>query len=153
MNDDCFNVWNFSCNCFFIWSSIFLYLMIKSCNIFFMKIDIMSKKIYDFAKTRIASFILSILWEILTISFFFVCIFHICFIIFLLIWNQFMKLLNKTKMWSCSKNCLICHQIICYWLWIKIFNWKMINFEKNFLFKFFHIIIRIYILSHFDLQN
>jgi hypothetical protein len=71
LNDDCFNARNFLCNCFFIWSSIFLYLMIKNCNIFFMKIDIISKKIYDFAKTRIASFILSILWEILTISFFF----------------------------------------------------------------------------------
>jgi hypothetical protein len=71
LNDDCFNAWNFSCNCFFIWSSIFLYLMIKSCNIFFMKIDIISKRIYDLAKTRIASFILSILWKILTINFFF----------------------------------------------------------------------------------
>ncbi len=71
LNDDYFNAWNFSCNCFFIWSSIFLYLMIKSCNISFMKINIISKKIYDLAKTRIASSILSILWEILTISFFF----------------------------------------------------------------------------------
>jgi hypothetical protein len=70
-NDDYFNAWNFSCNCFFIWSSIFLYLMIKYCNISFMKIDIISKKIYDFAKTRIASFILNIFWVILTISFFF----------------------------------------------------------------------------------
>jgi hypothetical protein len=69
LNDDCFNVWNFSCNCFFIWSSIFLYLMIKSRNIFFMKADIISKKIYNLAKTRIVSFILSILWEILTIYF------------------------------------------------------------------------------------
>jgi hypothetical protein len=71
LNDDCFNVWNFSCNCFFIWSSIFLYLMIKNCNISLMKIDIISKKIYDLAKTRIASFILNIFWEILTINFFF----------------------------------------------------------------------------------
>ncbi len=69
LNDDYFNAWNFSCNCFFIWSSIFLYLMIKSCNIFFMKVDIISKRIYDLAKTRIASSILSILWEILTINF------------------------------------------------------------------------------------
>ncbi len=69
LNDDCFNAWNFSCNCFFIWSSIFLYLMIKNCNISFMKADIISKRIYDFAKTRIVSFILSILWEILTINF------------------------------------------------------------------------------------
>ncbi len=53
LNDDCFNVWNFSCNYFFIWSSIFLYLMIKSCNISFMKVDIISKRIYDLAKTRI----------------------------------------------------------------------------------------------------
>jgi hypothetical protein len=68
-NDDCFNVWNLLCNYFFIWSSIFLYLMIKSCNIFFMKIDIISKRIYNLAKTRIVSSILSILWEILTISF------------------------------------------------------------------------------------
>jgi hypothetical protein len=28
LNDDYFNVWNFSCICFLIWSSIFLYLMI-----------------------------------------------------------------------------------------------------------------------------
>jgi hypothetical protein len=69
LNDDCFNAWNFSCNCFFIWSSIFLYLMIKNYNISFMKADIISKKIYDFAKTRIASFILSIFWKILTMSF------------------------------------------------------------------------------------
>jgi hypothetical protein len=34
LNDDCFNVWNFSCIYFLIWSSIFLYLMIKTCNIF-----------------------------------------------------------------------------------------------------------------------
>ncbi len=40
LNDDYFNAWNFSCICFLIWSSIFLYLMIKSCNIFRMKIDI-----------------------------------------------------------------------------------------------------------------
>jgi hypothetical protein len=71
LNDDYLNAWNFSCNCFFIWSSIFLYLMIKSCNISFMKVDIISKKIYDLAKTRIASSILSIFWKILTISFFF----------------------------------------------------------------------------------
>jgi hypothetical protein len=71
LNDNCFNVWNFSCNYFFIWSSIFLYLMIKNCSIFFMKTDIISKKIYDFAKTRIVSFILNILWKILTINFFF----------------------------------------------------------------------------------
>jgi hypothetical protein len=40
LNDDCFNAWNFSCICFLIWSSIFLYLMIKSCNIFRMKANI-----------------------------------------------------------------------------------------------------------------
>jgi hypothetical protein len=40
LNDDCFNVWNFSCICFLIWSSIFLYLMIKNCNIFRMKANI-----------------------------------------------------------------------------------------------------------------
>jgi hypothetical protein len=40
LNDDCFNAWNFSCICFLIWSSIFLYLMIKSCNIFRMKTNI-----------------------------------------------------------------------------------------------------------------
>jgi hypothetical protein len=45
--------------------------MIKNYNIFFMKIDIISKKIYDFAKTWIASFILNIFWKILTISIFF----------------------------------------------------------------------------------
>jgi hypothetical protein len=71
LNHNCFNAWNFSCNRFFIWSSIFLYLMIKSCKFFFIKIDIISKKIYDLAKTRIVSFILSIFWKILTINFFF----------------------------------------------------------------------------------
>jgi hypothetical protein len=40
LNDDCFNIWNFSCICFLIWSSIFLYLMIKSCNISRMKTNI-----------------------------------------------------------------------------------------------------------------
>jgi hypothetical protein len=40
LNDDCFNVWNFSCICFLIWSSIFLYLVIKSCNISRMKTNI-----------------------------------------------------------------------------------------------------------------
>jgi hypothetical protein len=40
LNDDCFNVWNFSCICFLTWLSIFLYLMIKSCNIFRMKRNI-----------------------------------------------------------------------------------------------------------------
>ncbi len=40
LNDDYFNAWNFSCICFLIWSSIFLYLMIKSCNIFRMKTNI-----------------------------------------------------------------------------------------------------------------
>jgi hypothetical protein len=29
----------------------------------------------------------------------------------------------------------------------------MINFEKNFFIKFLHIVIRIYILSHFDFQS
>jgi hypothetical protein len=47
-------------------------------------------------------------------------LFHICFIILLLTWSQFMKSLSRTRMWSCNKNRLICHQIICYWLWIKI---------------------------------
>jgi hypothetical protein len=40
LNDDCFNVWNFSCIYFLIWSSIFLYLMIQNCNIFRMKTNI-----------------------------------------------------------------------------------------------------------------
>jgi hypothetical protein len=40
LNDDCFNAWNFSCICFLIWSSIFLYLMIKTCNISLMKTNI-----------------------------------------------------------------------------------------------------------------
>jgi hypothetical protein len=78
---------------------------------------------------------------------------HICFITFLLTWNQFMKSLSRTRIWSYNKNRLIYHQIICYWLWIKIFDWKMIDFEKNSFFKFFHTVIRIYILSHFDFQS
>jgi hypothetical protein len=40
LNDDCFNAWNFSCIYFLIWLSIFLYLMIKSCNISRMKANI-----------------------------------------------------------------------------------------------------------------
>jgi hypothetical protein len=44
LNDDCFNAWNFSCIYFLIWSSIFLYLMIKNCNIFLIKTNIISKK-------------------------------------------------------------------------------------------------------------
>jgi hypothetical protein len=54
---------------------IIIIIIIKSCNIFFIKVDIILKKIYDFAKTRIVLFILSILWKIQTINFFFVCIF------------------------------------------------------------------------------
>ncbi len=72
LNDDCFKTWNFLCICFFIWSSIYLYLMIKSCKIFLMKIDIHFEKMYVLIQTRIASFTLSILWIILTICFFFV---------------------------------------------------------------------------------
>jgi hypothetical protein len=71
LNDDCFNTWNFSCICFLIWSSIFLYLMIKSCNISLMSANINFEKMYVLIKARIASFILSILWVILTICFFF----------------------------------------------------------------------------------
>jgi hypothetical protein len=71
LNHDCFNVWNFSCICFLIWSSIFLYLMIKNCNIFLMKANINFEKMYVLIEARIASFILSILWVILTICFFF----------------------------------------------------------------------------------
>jgi hypothetical protein len=40
LNDNCFNVWNFSCIYFLIWSSIFLYLVIKNCNISRMKTNI-----------------------------------------------------------------------------------------------------------------
>jgi hypothetical protein len=65
LNDDCFNVWNFSCICFLIWSWIFLYLMIKSCNIFLMKANINFERMYVLAEARIASSILSILWMIL----------------------------------------------------------------------------------------
>jgi hypothetical protein len=63
--------------------------------------------------------------------------FHICFIIFLLTWNQLMKSLNKTRMWKCSKDRLICYQIICYWLWARILDWKMIDFEKISFLNFF----------------
>ncbi len=64
-------------------------------------------------------------------------LFHTCFIIFLLTWSQLMKSLSRTRMWNCNRNRLICHQIICYWLWVKILDWKMIDFEKNFLLNFF----------------
>jgi hypothetical protein len=40
LNDDCFNAWNFLCICFLIWSSIFLYLVIKNCNISRLKANI-----------------------------------------------------------------------------------------------------------------
>ncbi len=53
--------------------------------------------------------------------------FHICFIILLLIWNQLMKSLSRTRMWRCSRDRFICHQIICYWLWARILDWKMIT--------------------------
>ncbi len=69
LNDDCFNAWNFSCICFLIWSSIFLYLMIKTCNIFLMKANINFEKMYILIEARIASFILSILWVIFAICF------------------------------------------------------------------------------------
>jgi hypothetical protein len=38
-------------------------------------------------------------------------------------------------------------------LWIKILDWKMINFEKNSFSRFLHTVMRIYILSHFDFQS
>jgi hypothetical protein len=71
LNDDCFSAWNFSCICFLIWSSIFLYLIIKTCNIFLMKTNINFEKMYVLIEARIASFILSILWVIFAICFFF----------------------------------------------------------------------------------
>jgi hypothetical protein len=71
LNDDCFNVWNFSCIYFLIWSSIFLYLMIKTCNISLMKTNINFEKMYVLIKARIASFILNIFWIIFAICFFF----------------------------------------------------------------------------------
>jgi hypothetical protein len=80
-------------------------------------------------------------------------LFHTCSIALLLTWSQLMKSLSRTRIWSCSRDRLICHQIICYWLWARILDWKMINFEKNSLSRFLHTVIRIYILSHFDLQN
>jgi hypothetical protein len=69
LNDDCFNAWNFSCICFLIWSSIFLYLMIKICNISLMKTNINFERKYVLIETRIASFILSILWVIFATCF------------------------------------------------------------------------------------
>jgi hypothetical protein len=71
LNNDYFNAWNFSCIYFLIWSSIFLYLVIKICNIFLMKTNINFEKMYVLIKARIASFILSILWVIFAICFFF----------------------------------------------------------------------------------
>jgi hypothetical protein len=154
LNDDCFNAWNFSCNYFFIWSSIFLYLMIKNCNIFFYENwHHLEENIRFCENTNCFVYFEHSLRNFNDQFLFSFVFFHICFIIFLLIWCQFMKSLSRTRMWNCSKNRLICHQIICYWLWIKILDWKMIDFEKNFFFKFLHIVIRIYILSHFDLQS
>jgi hypothetical protein len=71
LNDDCFNVWNFSCICFLIWYSIFLYLIIKTCNISLMKTNINFEKMYVLIEARIASFILNIFWVIFAICFFF----------------------------------------------------------------------------------
>jgi hypothetical protein len=71
LNDDCFNAWNFSCICFLIWSSIFLYLMIKTCIIFLMKANINFEKMYVLIDARIASFILNILCVIFVTCFFF----------------------------------------------------------------------------------
>ncbi len=71
LNDDCFNVWNFSCIYSLIWSSIFLYLMIKIYNIFLMKTNINFERMYVLIETRIASFILSIFSVIFAICFFF----------------------------------------------------------------------------------
>ncbi len=64
-------------------------------------------------------------------------LFHTCSITLLLTWSQLMKSLSRTRMWKCIKNRLICHQIICYWLWIKILDWKMIDFEKKIFLNFF----------------
>jgi hypothetical protein len=69
LNDDCFNAWSFLCICFLIWSSIFLYLMIKICNISLMKANINFERMYVLIEARIASFILSILWVIFATCF------------------------------------------------------------------------------------
>jgi hypothetical protein len=53
LNDDYFNDWNLSCICFLIWSSIFLYLMIKNYNIFLMKTNINFEKMYILIEARI----------------------------------------------------------------------------------------------------
>jgi hypothetical protein len=141
LNDDCFNVWNFSCNCFFIWSSIFLYLMIKSCNIFFMKIDIISKRIYDLAKTRIASSILSILWEILTISFFF-CLYSFTLVLQFFCWLE----VNLWSHWA-ERKCEIVIKIV--WFVIKSFA---TDCELRFLIEKWSISKRIFSLNFFILS-
>jgi hypothetical protein len=71
LNDDCFSVLNFSCIYFLIWSSIFLYLMIKTCNISLMKTNINFERMYVLIEARIVSSILSIFWVIFAICFFF----------------------------------------------------------------------------------
>ncbi len=70
LNDDYFKTWKISWICFFIWSSTFLYLTIKSCKIFLIKDDIIFEKIYIFANVLIVSFILIIFWVIFDICFF-----------------------------------------------------------------------------------
>jgi hypothetical protein len=157
VNDDYFNVWNFSCICFLIWSSIFLYLMIKSCNIFLMKTNINFEKMYDLIEARIASFILSILWIILTICFFFSFIFfHIYSIIFLFFNRQFMKVFRETRLWSMRKLInLICNKIVnnCWECENRCFDVKMKDLEKNFFSRLCDLIIQIYIFSYLDLQS
>ncbi len=70
LNDDCFRTWKISYIYLFIWSSIFLYLTIKSCKISRMRNDIIFERIYIFANVLIISFILIILWMIFDICFF-----------------------------------------------------------------------------------
>jgi hypothetical protein len=149
LNDDYFNAWNFS--------SIFLYLMIKNCNIFLMKTNINFEIMYDLIEARIVSFILSILWMILTICFFLsLVLFHTRSIIFLLSSRQFMKIFRETRLWSLHRlNNLICNKIFsnCWKCKSRRFDSKMRNLEKNFFSRFCDLIIRVYIFSYLDLQS
>ncbi len=83
--------------------------------------------------------------------------FHICSIIFLLLSRQFMKIFCETRLCEILRRLinLICNKIVssCWWCEIRLFDDKMRYLWKIFFSRFFSFIIRIYILSYFNLQS
>ncbi len=84
-------------------------------------------------------------------------LFHICWIIFLLLNCQFMKIFRETRLCENLRKLinLICNKIVNKYWWYESrrFNNIMKNLEKNFFSRFCNLIIWIYIFLYFDVQN